>query len=100
VGFVTAIGDGILTAFVPLLEVLPAYRGRGIGSELVRRVVDRLRNRYSVDLVCDEELIPFYERLGGRALTAMGWRNREALGGAPDCPAGASPASVRRTRRT
>jgi GNAT superfamily N-acetyltransferase len=82
VGFVTAIGDGVLAAFVPLLEVLPAYRGRGIGSELLRRVLDRLRDRYSVDVVCDPELVRFYERLGGRALSAVGWRNRHALQGA------------------
>ena len=79
VGFVSAIGDGGLTAFVPLLEVLPAYRGRGIGSELMRRVLARLEDRYSVDLVCDPDLVPFYERLGGTALAGVGWRNRTAL---------------------
>jgi ribosomal protein S18 acetylase RimI-like enzyme len=79
VGFVTAIGDGTLTAFVPLLEVLPAYRGHGIGRELMQRVLARLGDRYSIDLVCDPELVPFYERLAGTAGTAMHWRNREAL---------------------
>lgn len=76
VGFVTAIGDGVLTAFIPLLEVLPAWRGRGIGTALVRRVLDRLGGRYSIDLACDPELVPFYERLGGAAGTAVMWRNR------------------------
>jgi len=79
VGFVTAIGDGVLTAFIPLLEVLPAYRGAGIGGELLRRVRTRLGERYSVDLVCDPDLVPFYERLGGVPLTAVTWRNRGAL---------------------
>jgi len=79
VGLVTAIGDGALTAFIPFLEVLPAYRGRGIGTELMRRVLARLRDRYSIDLVCDSELVPFYERLGGAAGTAVMWRNRAAL---------------------
>jgi hypothetical protein len=27
VGFVTAVGDGVLSAFIPLLEVVPDYRG-------------------------------------------------------------------------
>jgi GNAT superfamily N-acetyltransferase len=76
VGFATAIGDGVLTAFVPLLEVLPAWRGRGIGRELMRRVLARLADRYAVDLVCDPELVPFYEALGGTAGTAVMWRNR------------------------
>ena len=42
VGFVTAISDGVLSAYIPLLEVLPGYRGRGIGRELMRRVLDAL----------------------------------------------------------
>jgi GNAT superfamily N-acetyltransferase len=79
VGFVTAIGDGVLAAFVPLLEVLPAYRSRGIATELMSRLLSRLRSRYSIDLVCDPELVPFYERLGGQALTAIAWRNRGAV---------------------
>ena len=31
---------GFLTAFIPGLEVLPAYQGQGIGSELMRRILD------------------------------------------------------------
>jgi ribosomal protein S18 acetylase RimI-like enzyme len=64
VGFITAVGDGVLASYIPLLEVLPEYRGRGIGSELVRRMLELLGGRYMVDLVCDEELVPFYERFG------------------------------------
>jgi GNAT superfamily N-acetyltransferase len=81
VGFVTAISDGVLTAFVPWLEVLPGYRKRGIGSELVLRMLTELDHLYSIDLVCDEQLRPFYERLGLVALTGMGWRNPSALHG-------------------
>jgi len=66
VGFVTAITDGVLAAYLPLLEVLPAYRGRGIGRELVARIVAKLDELYMVDLVCDPELLPFYESLGFR----------------------------------
>ncbi len=80
VGFVTAVGDGVLVAFVPLLEVLPAYRRRGIGTELMRRVLARLGGRYSIDLVCDPEMIGFYERLGASGGIAAMWRDREALG--------------------
>ena len=79
VGFVTAVGDGVMTAFIPFLEVLPAYRGSGIGAELMRLVLARLRDRYSIDLVCDPDLVSFYERLGGVSGTAMMWRNRDAL---------------------
>ena len=70
------LGDGGTVAFISLLEVLPAWRGRGIGSELVRRVLDRYRDRYAIDLVCDDDVVPFYERLGGTAGRAILWRNR------------------------
>ncbi len=79
VGFVTANGDGVLSASIPLLEVLPAYRGRGIGSELVRRLLDALADLYMVDLSCDAELEPFYRRFGMVALGGMGIRNQAAL---------------------
>lgn len=79
VGFISAVGDGGFVAFVPLLEVLPGWRHRGIGTELMRRMLLRLGNRYSIDLVCDDPLVPFYERLGGARLAAVGWRNREVL---------------------
>ena len=64
VGFVTAITDGLLTAYIPLLEVLGEYRRRGIGTTLVRRIVDKLGDLYTIDLICDAELQPFYQRLG------------------------------------
>jgi GNAT superfamily N-acetyltransferase len=70
-GFVTAISDGALTAFVPLLEVRPEHRGRGIGSELVRRLLAELEAFYAVDLMCDPELQPFYERLGMQRSVGM-----------------------------
>jgi len=79
VGFVTAVGDGVVSAYIPLLEVLPEYQGRGIGTELVRHVLELLEGRYMVDLSCDEELVEFYERFGMRRLVGMGLRNRDAL---------------------
>lgn len=81
VGFVTAVGDGAVSSFIPLLEVLPEYQRQGIGSELVRRMLRLLESRYMVDLCCDEELVPFYERLGMSRWVGMGIRNRDALAG-------------------
>ena len=42
VRFIHAISDGILTAYIPLLEVRPDYKGQGIGSELVRLLLSQL----------------------------------------------------------
>lgn len=79
VGFATAITDGTFAAYIPLVEVLPERQGEGIGSQLVTTLLERLNHCYMVDLVCDEEVAPFYERLGGIRLTAVAWRNRANL---------------------
>ncbi len=82
VGFVTAISDGVLSAYVPHLEVLPDYQGQGIGTQLMRRIVARLDRLYMVDLLCDPELQPFYARLGMRPATGMLIRNYHRQAGA------------------
>lgn len=75
VGFVTALSDGVVAAYLPLLEVLPAYQGRGIGTALVERVLAEVGPLYMVDLLCDEDVVPFYERLGLRRAVGMARRN-------------------------
>ncbi len=75
VSFISAISDGVLAAFIPNLEVLPAYKGNGIDSELVRRMLDSLKHLYSIDLICDEDVQPFYERLGMWRYSGMVYRN-------------------------
>ena len=64
IGLTTAISDGVLCTYIPLLEVLPDYQGRGIGTDLMRRMLDKLSHLYMIDLLCDEDLQPFYARLG------------------------------------
>lgn len=81
VGFITAISDGILSAHIPLLEVLPAYQRRGLGLELIRRMLVKLKDLYMVDLLCDEELQPFYARLGMKRGQGMYLRNYERQDG-------------------
>lgn len=84
VGFITAISDGVLSAYIPHLEVLPDYQGHGIGSELTRRMLWRLRTLYMVDLLCDEDVQPFYERLGMRRMLGMAVRNYDRQTGTGD----------------
>lgn len=79
VGFATAITDRCFAAYIPLVEVLPAHQGRGLGSQMVLALLDRLRSCYMIDLVCDDDVVSFYERLGGTRLSAMAWRNYDRL---------------------
>ena len=74
VGFVTAVSDGVLSAFIPFLEVLPDYQGQGIGDELMRKMLDKLNRLYAVDLICDPELQNWYTRFGMKPASAMSMR--------------------------
>jgi ribosomal protein S18 acetylase RimI-like enzyme len=64
VGFITAISDGVLSAYIPFLEVLPEYKNKGIGKELVKQMLKELDDIYMVDLCCDDDLVPYYENFG------------------------------------
>ena len=80
VGFATATSDGILSAFIPLLEVLPAYQGQRIGTELMRRLLGQLEGLYMVDVCCDANVEPFYVRLGFQTWDrGMGLRRRQNI---------------------
>ncbi len=81
VGYVSAISDGVLNAFIPWLEVHPDYQGRGIGVELMRRILEQLDGMYAVDLACDRELLGYYERLGFFAGHAVHRRDPGVLQG-------------------
>lgn len=81
IGFITANTDEVLSAYIPFLEVLPSHQGRGVGKELVRRMLDSLRDYYMIDLCCDPELVPFYERFGMTKGTAMLTRNYDRQAG-------------------
>ena len=79
VGFATAISDGLLAAYIPLVEVLPGWHERGIGTELMNVLLEQLKHLYMVDLACEEEVRPFYEKLGMTPARAMIRRNHRAL---------------------
>ncbi|MCC6804698.1 MAG: GNAT family N-acetyltransferase [Anaerolineae bacterium] len=77
VGYITMITDGVLSAFIPNIEVLAAYQGQGIGSELMRRMFDKLKAIPNIDLMCDPAVQPFYTRFGMQALGGMAIRKRD-----------------------
>ena len=79
VGFATAITDGAMFAYLPLVEVVADRRGVGIGSALIRDLHERHRDLYGLDLCCDDDVVPFYERLGLTRVNGMIVRRPEAL---------------------
>lgn len=75
IGFVTSISDGVLSAFITLLEVLPEEHDKGIGHSLINQLLDEIGDLYMVDLVCDVNLSRFYAELGFATSTGMSRRN-------------------------
>ncbi len=71
VGFINALSDAVMTAYIPMLEVLPDYQSQGIGTELMKRMLAKLGNLYMIDLLCDADLQPFYGRFGMQKTTGM-----------------------------
>lgn len=76
VGYITMLTDGVLSAFIPYLEVLEAYHRQGIGSELMRRMLDKLSAIPNIDLLCDAEMQPYYARFGMQPVPGMVIRKR------------------------
>jgi ribosomal protein S18 acetylase RimI-like enzyme len=75
VGYARAISDGAFNAYVSTVAVLPAYQRRGIGRELVRRLVEG-RDHIQFVLHADPDVHPFYARCGFRPATDMLRRDR------------------------
>jgi predicted N-acetyltransferase YhbS len=66
VGFVRAITDGVYRATIFDVIVRPDWRSRGAGAELIRRAHEHpvLAGCRRIELICLEEMVPFYERFG------------------------------------
>ncbi len=71
VGFLAAISDGAMHAFITLLEVLEPYQGQGIGSNLMKMALAHYRGYYSVALNTDPDKKRFYEKLGFEEIYAL-----------------------------
>ena len=64
VGLGNAISDGHLVVYYPHLLVLPEYQGRGIGKELMRRLMARYEGFHQHMLVADGRALDFYRKCG------------------------------------
>lgn len=82
VGYITALTDNVLSAYIPFLEVEKSYQEQGIGKTLVNKILEQLTHLYMIDLVCDEEIAGFYKEAGFQSWHAMIRRNYENQSGA------------------
>jgi len=64
IGFARVLGDGLYRALIDDVVVDESYRGKGIGTEIMKRLISRLDKVEEVFLRTGTEMIPFYEMLG------------------------------------
>ena len=67
VGFLAVVSNGVTDAYIQDVMVRPDYQGRGIGTELMERAIERLKRSriYMISVIYgEEELRPFYEKFG------------------------------------
>lgn len=81
VGFITALTDNVLSAYISFLEVLPEYQDHGIGQELMRLMIEKLCGLYVIDTVCDSDTKDFYAKFGMKPSDAMVFRRHEHWSG-------------------
>jgi ribosomal protein S18 acetylase RimI-like enzyme len=62
VGFARAVSDGATNAYISTVAVLPDYQGRGIGKEIMRRLLDG-RDGIQFVLHANDNAYPFYLHL-------------------------------------
>lgn len=71
VGFLTAISDGVMHAFITLLEVLEPYQGKGIGNHLMELAINHFKGYYDIVLLTDPDKREFYKKLGFSEIFGM-----------------------------
>jgi GNAT superfamily N-acetyltransferase len=64
VGLGNAISDGSLVVYYPHLLVLPHYQRRGIGTEIMRILLEKYAGFHQQVLIADGAAVDFYAGLG------------------------------------
>ena len=66
VGFVDCVSNGVTDAYIQDLMVHPDFQGKGIGTELMNKMIEHLKEAgiYMISVLYDEELKGFYSRFG------------------------------------
>ena len=64
VGLLSAMDDGIMTAYIHYLLVRPEYQGRGIGEQLIEKTKEKYKDYLRIVLVAYDKECGFYEHCG------------------------------------
>ena len=66
IGFIDSISNGVTDAYIQDLMVHSDFQGKGIGSELMNKMIEYLKGAgiYMISVLYDEDLKSFYSRFG------------------------------------
>ncbi len=66
IAYVDCISNGVTDAYIQDLMVHPDFQGQGIGTKLMNKMIDYLKEKhiYMISIIYDEELKDFYARFG------------------------------------
>lgn len=66
IGYIDSISNGVTDAYIQDLIVRPDQQGKGIGTDLMNKMIEHLKEKhiYMISVVYEEGLKPFYERFG------------------------------------
>ena len=75
-GIIRAVGDGATIVFIQDILVYPEQQRKGVGSALLRAVLDRYAGVRQIELVTDntEKTVAFYKSMGFCELSELGCR--------------------------
>ena len=75
-GIIRAVGDGATVVFIQDILVFPEYQRKGVGSALLRAVLDKYAGVRQVELVTDntEKTVAFYQSMCFHDLSELGCR--------------------------
>lgn len=73
-GIIRAVGDGHTIVFVQDMLVAPEYQRKGIGTALLRAILDRYSHVRQIELATDNtpKTIAFYKSMGLREMSEIG----------------------------
>ena len=67
VGLVNVLDDGIMTAYIHYLLIMPEYQHAGIGKKLIEKVIEKYQDYLRIVLIAYDKEAGFYEHCGFEA---------------------------------
>lgn len=66
IAYIDSVSNGVTDAYIQDLMVRPDHQGKGIGTELMNKMIGYLKEKHicMISVIYEKSLEPFYERFG------------------------------------